>query len=264
MIWDLHVHVSGNNIEGRTYDERIVNVIRYGDRMQIDRFILYLGWPYASDVNPKPEEFRRQNDQVINALTHWHHRAFGLAYVNPNYPEESVKEIDRCIKDGPLMGIKLWVAGKCSDPAIDPIIKRCAELKGIIYQHTWHKTQGDGPRESTPEDMAILAARHPTVPLILGHSGGNWEWGIRTVRGLKNVWLDLAGSDPVSGFVEMGVREVGADRIIYGSDVGGRSFASQLSKVQGADIPETSKQLILGRNLQRMMEPILTAKGVKP
>jgi len=73
----------------------------------------------------------------------------------------------------------------------------------------------------------------------------------------------LAGSDPTAGFVEMAVRELGAERIIYGSDVGGRSFASQLAKVRGADIPESARALILGGNLKRMMMPILKAKGMQ-
>ena len=60
----------------------------------------------------------------------------------------------------------------------------------------------------------------------------------------------------------MAFRELGAERIIYGSDAGGRSFASQLSKVFGADIPDSAKKLILGENLKRMMLPILKEKGV--
>jgi predicted TIM-barrel fold metal-dependent hydrolase len=44
----------------------------------------------------------------------------------------------------------------------------------------------------------------------------------------------------------MAVRELGAERVIYGSDAGGRSFASQLAKVMGAEIPEAARQLILG------------------
>ena len=36
----------------------------------------------------------------------------------------------------------------------------------------------------------------------------------------------------------MAVRELGADRILYGSDVSGRSFSSQLAKVHGADISD--------------------------
>ena len=62
----------------------------------------------------------------------------------------------------------------------------------------------------------------------------------------------------------MAVRELGARRIIYGSDVPGRSFASQLAKVLGADISDADRRLILGENLRRLLMPILDAKGVKP
>jgi predicted TIM-barrel fold metal-dependent hydrolase len=61
----------------------------------------------------------------------------------------------------------------------------------------------------------------------------------------------------------MAVRELGAERVIYGSDVGGRSFASQLAKVMGADIPASARELILGGNLRRLLTPILRTKGYK-
>lgn len=260
MIWDLHCHLSG--IDGKTPEERIAQMMVYADRMQIDRMVFFMGWPFSYD--PKPDDFRKQNDQVIQAISHWQHRAFGFAYVSAKYPEESVQEIDRCLRDGPLVGIKLWVSSRCANTQIDPVISRCAELKGAIFQHTWFKTDGNLPGESTPDDLAVLAARHPTVPLICGHTGGDWERGIRAIRAHKNVSVDTAGFDPTVGAVEMAVRELGADRVIYGSDAGGRSFASQLAKVYGADIPEFTKQQILGKNLQRMLAPILAAKGVRP
>ena len=106
--------------------------------------------------------------------------------------------------------------------------------------------------------------RHSDVPLICGHTGGDWERGIRAIRGLKNVYADLAGSEPCAGYTEMAVRELGPERVIYGSDAGGRSFASQLAKVHGADIPEATKALIFAGNLQRLMTPILKAKGITP
>jgi hypothetical protein len=43
--------------------------------------------------------------------------------------------------------------------------------------------------------------------------------------------------------------------------VGGRSFASQLAKVMGADIPDSAKELVLGGNLRRLLTPALRAKG---
>ena len=60
----------------------------------------------------------------------------------------------------------------------------------------------------------------------------------------------------------MAVRELGAERVIYGSDVGGRSFASQIAKVIGADVPDSAKELILGGNLRRLLQPSLKAKGL--
>ena len=61
----------------------------------------------------------------------------------------------------------------------------------------------------------------------------------------------------------MAVRELGPERVLYGSDAPGRSFASQLAKVQGADISPAHKELILGANLKRLLTPILNAKGIK-
>jgi hypothetical protein len=56
---------------------------------------------------------------------------------------------------------------------------------------------------------------------------------------------------------------LGAERVIYGSDVGGRSFASQIAKVEGAEISDSEKKLILGGNLRRLLEPVLRKKGYK-
>jgi len=240
----------------------MARLMTLADRMGIDRVVIYMGEPLAFD--PTPDELRRQNDQVLQALSHWHHRAFGFVYVSPNHVEASLREIDRCVRDGPMVGLKLWVAARCDCPQADELVRRALELKAVVYQHTWIKAAGNVPGESTPMDLAALAARHPTASLICGHTGGQWELGIRTVRSLANVAIDLAGFDPTAGVVEMAVRELGARRVLYGSDVPGRSFASQLSKVIGADIAETDRRLILGDNLRRLLTPILDAKGVNP
>ncbi len=256
-VWDLHVHLSG--VAGRTAHERMARLIEHADRLGIERLCVYMGLKWSED--PSPDNIRRQNDDVLEGLSHWHDRVFGFAYVSPKHFEASLKEIDRCIRNGPMVGIKLWMADRCRNEEIDPIIGRAAELGAVIFQHTWKKTGGNRPGESTPEDLVALALRHPQVPFICGHTGGNWEWGVRAVRRCANVSVDLAGSDPTSGIVEMAVRELSADRVIYGSDAGGRSFASQLAKVYSAKIPDEAKQKIFSGNLRRMMAPILAAKG---
>ncbi|MCO6458844.1 MAG: amidohydrolase family protein [Pirellulaceae bacterium] len=260
MIWDLHCHLSG--VAGETPHERIARLIEFADRMGVERLVFFMGFPWSTD--PAPDDFRRQNDQVIAALEHWRDRALGFAYLNPKYPDESLAEIDRCVRDGPLVGIKLWVAVRCSDQRLDPIIRRAAELRAVIFQHTWLKAGGNLAGESTPGDLVQLAARHPRTTLICGHTGGDWEQGIRAIRSSPNIVIGTGGSDPTAGFLEMAVRELGAERILYGSDIGGRSFASQLAKVRDAEISIEDQRKILGENLKRLLTPILTAKGMLP
>jgi predicted TIM-barrel fold metal-dependent hydrolase len=230
--------------------------------MGVERLCVHLGMN-SGGPNPSPENLRKDNDIVLAALRHAKGRAVGYVFLNPNHLDFSLQEFDRCVKDGPMVGVKLHVARRCNAPELDPIVRRAAEQKAVIYQHTWMNIVGNGPGESTPADIVELARRHPDVRLICGHSGGDWEQGIRTIRGTPNLLLEIAGSDPTSGFVEMAVRELGAERIIYGSDIGGRSFSSQIAKVTGAAIPEPAKRLILRENLRGLLGPILKAKGLE-
>ena len=68
---------------------------------------------------------------------------------------------------------------------------------------------------------------------------------------------------PAVNEVEMAVRELGASRVLYGSDVNGRSFASQIGRVLGADISTADKKLVLRENLRRLLQPALRRKGIK-
>jgi predicted TIM-barrel fold metal-dependent hydrolase len=61
----------------------------------------------------------------------------------------------------------------------------------------------------------------------------------------------------------MAVRELGPERVVYGSDIGGRSFASQLAKALGADVPDSAKEMVVGGNLRRLLGPVLQAKGYR-
>lgn len=257
LVWDSHGHLDG----GRTPEESIARSLRIADRMGIQRVVVSMGVSHAYD--PSPEQMRRQNDDVLRAIRHAPDRVFGYVYLNPKHRDASLAELDRCVGDGPMVGVKLWVAVRCNDPCLDPIVRRAAELKAPILQHTFFRAGGNLPGESTPADLAELAARHPNASLICAHSGADWERGIRAIRAAKNVATDVCGFDPTAGVVEMAVRELGARRVLYGSDFPGRSFASQLAKVYGADVPEPARRLILGENLRRMLLPILTAKGVR-
>lgn len=260
-IWDGHIHLT---TPGATPEERLQRMIELADRMGIERLVLARGVP-PYRASPDPAELRQQNDDVMRAVRRYPDKALAMVYLNPRHVQTCLDELNRCVRDGPCIGVKLWVAAKINLPTIDPIIARAQELKAVIFQHTWilppDAGQGEGA-QTTPEDLVEIATRFPGASFVSMHSGGNWELGIRTLRPLRNVALEISGSNPTAGFVEMAVREVGRDRITYGTDTSGRSMSTQLAKVLGARIARADKYAIFGENLRRLLRPILQAKGM--
>jgi predicted TIM-barrel fold metal-dependent hydrolase len=190
-------------------------------------------------------------------------RVFGFVFLNPLRRDASLEELNRCVRDGPLVGVKLVLSTRCNSTLLDPIVERSTALRAVILQHTWLKTGGNLPGESTPQDLAELAARHPRARFIAAHAGGNWEIGIPALKGVRNVAIDTSGIDPTAGFLETAVRELGPERVVYGSDAAVRSFASQLGKVMGADLSAATRGLVLCGNFKRLLKPILDAKGLR-
>lgn len=258
-IWDLHTHFPTTG--GATAEQRAEKLLRVADRMGIERLCLYMGYPWSQD--PAPEKFRAENDQVLSVLPKHADRLLGFVYLNPKHAEASLAELERCVANGPMVGVKLWVAHRANTPEVERIVRRAHELKAVVFQHTWFKAGENYAGESTPSELVQLAQRFADKPIICGHAGGDWEKGIRAIAAQKNVFADLAGSEPVAGYTEMAVRELGAERVIYGSDASGRSFSSQLAKVHGADIPDAAKKLIFAENLIGLLAPILREKGIK-
>ena len=260
-IWDGHLHLT---TPGATPEERLGRLIELADVMGIERLVLARGFPpYAP--SPDPDELRRQNDDVMRAVRRYPERALALVYLNPLHLDVCLDELNRCVRDGPCIGVKLWVAAKINIANMDPIVARAQELKAVIFQHTWILSPNSGPAEraqTTPDDLAAIALRHPGASFVSMHSGGNWELGIRTLRPLRNVALEISGSNPTAGFVEMALREVGVERITYATDTSGRSMSTQLAKVLGAKIGRAEKYAIFGENLRRLLHPIMQAKGM--
>src|SRR5690606_5775486 len=117
--------------------------------------------------------------------------------LNANLVQESLDAVDRWLREGPMVGVYFpggnWGALSCNHPNFDPIVRRIAETGGIIMQHTWFKTGGKQyPGESTPADLAELAARHPDVSFICAHAGGEWQKGIRAVRSSPNILVETS------------------------------------------------------------------------
>lgn len=266
-IWDTHFHgFYGSN---RPLEQFRANNF-YVQRMGIERSIsLEIGGTLADPITPAAHDGEVR--AILEREQSW---LSGITPIDPGFPDESCAKMEKWIRHGPCIGIK-YVGGNkrgvsCRSPASDPIIRLAAELEATIYIHTWLKVggtprapgQGNLPGENTPMDVVALAQRFPQVRFICGHTGGDWELGVRVVRPQKNVLLEFAGSDPHSGMVDYAARELGVDRLVWGGHGPSRSYATELGKVLDSDLSHADRMKVFGGNFRRLAAPIFRRKGL--
>ena len=265
-IWDNHFHGFASPHPIEQYERNNF----YVERMGIERSIAQeIGGTLEQPFDPYPYD-----EAILQILERDKDRLSGRTPINPADPERSCAKIEKWIRHGPCIAIKypgLEDGVTCSHPNNDPILRLAQELDVHVYIHTWMKVGGtprlpgggNGKGESTPLDVAKLAQRFPNVQIICGHTGGDWELGVRVVRPYPNVLMEFAGSDPHSGMVDYAVRELGPDRLVWGGHGPSRSYATELGKVLDADISRSDRMKIFGGNLRRISASILRKKGFK-
>ena len=251
-IIDCHVHLHHNWGDRFACAELL---LRGADRMGVELMCLSMG--VRREIYTRPttvEEMHQHNDEVAQVIARWPDRFAGMCYLTPRFLPQSLAEIERRVAHGPFRGIKLLWDMYCDRPNLDPIAARAGELGAPIQQHTWIKAIAEHRCESEPWRLAALARRNPDTTFLAAHTGGNWELGIRQVIDAPNILADICGGDPEMGYVEMAARMLGTERVVYGSDAPGRSFASQLAKVHGADVPDADQQQILSATMRRVLD----------
>lgn len=261
MIIDCHTHLRSADCRYDPAD--VAECRRLADRAGIDRVIYLFNLADSGGYDPSPDDVRRSNDLGMRVVTGHPDFFAGFCYLNPAHdPAWSLAEIDRCVARGPLCGIKLWVSVRADDARLDPIMDRAAALGVPVLHHAWYKATGYAFNESTPAQVACLARRHPDVPIIMAHLGGGGWRGVQDVKACPNVLVDTSGAQPQGGLVEYAARELGAARVVFGSDWPIRDFATQKARVTGARLPARQIDAILGRNVARLLPPWTGARDV--
>jgi len=248
-IIDIHAH---SVIKDPAVAETLIpEAARHGVKTMV-----LLGDVGAFGEFPSEEEVWRINDDTAALVRRFPASFLGFCHLNPEHGSKALlSEMDRCVKGMGMRGIKLWVSVVARDRRLDPIMERAGELGIPVLHHCWYKTVQKTRCESDPSDIADLASRFPGVTIVMAHLSGCAQRGIQDIKPFPNVLVDTSGSQPVAGLVEYAVRELGAERLLYGSDIPVRDFAGQLGRILSADIAEEDREKILFRNARRLLGP---------
>jgi len=195
------------------------------------------------------------NDVTLSAIARHPGRLRGYGCINPRYPETARQELERVFLSGRLHGYKPYPP-RHRVPILDlrhrPMLEWCDRQGLPVLCHGWMS----GEQYVTPDDLDVLASMYPNASFLAAHAGGCWEFAealVPVIRRHRNVYAEVTYPDTSYGMIEYLVRELGADRVVFGSDGLLVDPAPQLGWVGWARIPVEDKRKVLGLNMARVM-----------
>ncbi|WP_049562847.1 amidohydrolase family protein [Nonomuraea sp. SBT364] len=144
---------------------------------------------------------------------------------------------------------------------LHPDVHQC-RLDDPLYEPVWRlglpvlaHGQTDSPW-SDPAQFATVAARHPDVPLLMGHTG-LWPSGFaraaRLVDGHPNVYLEVCGSQSTGRWIARLASLAGAERVVFGTDACFLDMRLGVGRLALAPLTDADRALIQGGNLARLL-----------
>lgn len=134
------------------------------------------------------------------------------------------------------------------------IFEFAARRRAIILTHS-------SEQNSLAADFIPWANKFPEVRLILAHIGCGWDGEItHQVRAIQqsrhgNVFADTSSARSiVPGLIEWAVGEIGAHRVLFGTDTPLYHAAMQRARIEHADLTEAEKRMILRENAVRLFQ----------
>lgn len=224
------------------------------------------------------QKVRAENDFVARQVAAHPDRLVGFFSVNP-LSDYALAEIERCAEDPRLTGLKLHLANSDVDLRNPEHLDRLTEVFGTAEElgvpvviHLWTRTEDYGAEDVDAFVDRVLPAA-PSIDVQVAHLGGGGGFRASTRRAVdafvrafrdhpdrtENVVFDMAavavpetlarGDSAMvervrtanGGFAEA-VRELGLDRIVYGTDWDAVSMPVYLEGMR-SDLPMETAEI---------------------
>jgi len=203
---------------------------------------------------PNERDIIEGNDKTADCVSAHSDKFFGYFTVNPCLAKNAISEIGRAAKTKHIHGIKIWVSCRGDREEILPVIGACIDKDLPILIHAFYKKPTPLPEESTPDHVAVLAAKCPRAKIIMAHIGMDWSIAVRAAAEHKNVYTDISGSILEQGAIEKAVKYLGAERVMFGTDLPYGPLAAKIGMLKGAGISDKDKSKIAFENANNLFE----------
>ena len=240
LVIDVHIHTGASTRIQKMCCEG-ADIIHTMDRLGVDIVC-------ASNSPGAYSDLFWGNECAARTHAAYPDRIKSYLTVNPHYPDWDLD--DYFVRDNRFLGLKVipFVQGwqPIDDPRFDAYYAY-ADKKGLpVLFHAWM------PEEV--EQATRVARRFPGAKFIFGHSGFTArDLAVDAVRSCENVVLDTTISETNDGAIEWLVNKVGADRVVYGTDLTAFECSHILGRLLLSRLTDTEKEKILGLNAKAFL-----------
>lgn len=199
------------------------------------------------------------NAEALAAARRFPGRLFVHAVANPHRPQDRAYLLD-LLGEPEVRGIKIHPhTHECAvdDSRYDWILQVACEMKVPVLGHcfagTWH---------SPPEGFVSVAGRYPELTIIAGHSGATAA-GFHTLASsgaqYPNLFAELCGSQMTARWIRRLVADLGAARVLHGTDATLIDPRLGIGRVLQAGLSDTDRDAVLAANARRIYRLTNTA-----
>jgi predicted TIM-barrel fold metal-dependent hydrolase len=304
MIIDVHCHIWGDEIRSEAGKQMMKQVAAQGhpltfplnqadtpldallldmDAAKVDKIVI-LGMDgdvWFKRVGEDPWlPFDKYNDYIAKLVKEYPDRFIGFAGIDPRRGRVAIREVERCVNQLGLKGVKLWQLHGFypDDSQFYPFYERVEQLGIPILYHTGSGPVGTYLKYCRPAYVNTVATDFPSIPFICAHMGDPWvDEAIAAATFTPNLYLDLAylgnwyAASPIQFIrtIAQAKLRCGIEKIVFGSDwplfpqhltyknwvdaIRTMTTPDILKQLGFPEITEHDKQLILGDNAAKIL-----------
>lgn len=237
-IIDVHCHYGEWPFPIKT--SGVPHILKMMEKFGIEKCLISSAKAIVSDIVQGNAEVERIIDK--------HPQLLGYVVINPNYPEVSREEAKLYLSNRKFVGVKIhpdYSGQLINSEANKSLLKSFLRYNKPLLVHGWGKSGADA--------VAEVGNEFANLKIIMGHMGGSeWKEGIRVAKSANNIYLEPCCSYPDKGKIEQAVGEVGANRILFGSDLTLINPAFVIGMIEDADISDEDKEKVFYKNAKAL------------
>jgi hypothetical protein len=249
QIIDAHAHIGTTVASGVGQD--VDGWLKAMDAAGIDQSIISVaaGGLQAGGL----ADTMRANDVIAQAVRgHPDRFPIGLASIEVRHGQAGHAEVRRALNELDLKGLVFHATLEgfsVDSPAFHAVLAAIGSRKALILLHS----TPDG--RANPNAIAAVAERFPHLEIVLGHpvfTDDQRQQAATQVKANPNLHLDLAYQDDPHT-TEFFVREIGAERVLFGSDAPYFDPRRVIASIEAADVTDKDRDQIFSGTALRLI-----------